>query len=141
MDKNGDLIFDVDEAADIHANAVHMLKRAVGVDVLTTFADIDVADMSDKNSTTSVDDLGKVERSLYNESGVAQTLFNSDSNLSLERSTLNDEAAMRSIPQQFEYLFNKVINALLKNKKYSYKFKILDTTIYNYKELAKLYKE
>jgi hypothetical protein len=48
---------------------------------------------------------------------------------------------MRSIPQQFEYLFNKVINALLKNKKYSYKFKILDTTIYNYKELAKLYKE
>ena len=141
MDKNGDLIFDVDEAADIHANAVHMLKRAVGVDVLTTFADIDVADMSDKNSTTSVDDLGKVERSLYNESGIAQTLFNSDSNLSLERSTLNDEAAMRSIPQQFEYLFNKVINALLKNKKYSYKFKILDTTIYNYKELAKLYKE
>ncbi len=37
MDKNGDLIFDVDEARDIHNNAVHMLKRAVGVDVLTTF--------------------------------------------------------------------------------------------------------
>jgi hypothetical protein len=34
-----------------------MLKRAVGVDVLTTFADIDVADMQDKNSTTTSDDL------------------------------------------------------------------------------------
>ena len=41
MDKNGDLIFDVDEARDIHNNAVHMLKRAVGVDVLTTFTDVD----------------------------------------------------------------------------------------------------
>lgn len=141
LDKNGDLIFDVDEAADIHANAVSMLKRAIGVDVLTTFADIAVADMSDKNSTTNTDDLSKVERTAYNESGVAQNLFNSDSNLALEKSTLNDEASMRSIPQQFEYLFNKIINNLLKPKKYSYKFKILDSTIYNYKELAKLYKE
>jgi hypothetical protein len=57
VDKNGDLIFDVDEAHDIHNNAVAMLKRAIGVDVLTTFADIDVADMQDKNSTTTSDDL------------------------------------------------------------------------------------
>ena len=99
LDKNGDLIFDVDEAADIHANAVAMLKRAIGVDVLTTFADIDVADMADKNTATSVDDLAKVERGLYNESGSAQALFNSDSNLALERSIANDEASMRSIPQ------------------------------------------
>ena len=46
-DKNGDLIFDVDEARDIHNNAVEMLRRAVGVDVLTTFADIESIDMSD----------------------------------------------------------------------------------------------
>lgn len=141
MDKNGDLVFDIDEAADIHANAVAMLKRAIGVDVLTTFADIDVADMSDKNTTTSVDDLEKVERALYNESGSAQSLFNSDSNLALEKSTLNDEASMRSIPQQFEFLLNRLINHMLPNKKYCYKFKILETTIYNYKDLSKLYKE
>ena len=141
LDRNGDLIFDVDEAADIHGNAVAMLKRAIGVDVLTTFADIEVADMADKNTATSPDDLKKVERGLYNESGIAQTIFNSDSNLSLERSTLNDEASMRSIPQQFEFLIDRLINLLLKTKKYRYKFCILDTTIYNYKELAKLYKE
>jgi hypothetical protein len=48
-----------------------MLKRAVGVDVLTTFADIDSIDMSDKNTTTSRDDLMKVERSVYNAFGVS----------------------------------------------------------------------
>jgi hypothetical protein len=45
MDKNGDLIFDLDEAQDIHENAVDMLKRAIGVDVLTTFADVTVENM------------------------------------------------------------------------------------------------
>ena len=53
MDKNGDLIFDVDEARDIHNNAVAMLKRAVGVDVITTFADVDSIDISDKNTSAS----------------------------------------------------------------------------------------
>jgi hypothetical protein len=53
MDKNGDLIFDVDEARDIHNNAVEMLKRAIGVDVLTTFTDVESIDLSDKNTTAS----------------------------------------------------------------------------------------
>jgi len=56
-DKNGDLIFDVDEARDIHNTTVAMLKRAVGVDVITTFADVESIDISDKNTTTTSDDL------------------------------------------------------------------------------------
>ena len=97
MDKNGDLIFDVDEARDIHNNAVQMLKKAVGVDVLTTFADVEVADLADKNTTTSTDDLNKVERTVYNALGVSQNLFNTDGNIALEKSILNDEASMRSL--------------------------------------------
>jgi hypothetical protein len=97
MDKNGDLIFDVDEARDIHNNAVKMLKRAVGVDVLTTFAEIDAIDMSDKNTTTSQDDLAKVERSVFNALGISQNLFNTDGNLALKQSILNDEGALRSL--------------------------------------------
>lgn len=70
-DKNGDLIFDVEEAQDLHNNAVSMLKRAVGVDVLTTFADVESLDMSDKNTTTTSDDLAKVERTLFNALGIS----------------------------------------------------------------------
>jgi len=65
LDKNGDLVFDVDEAQELHNNAVQMLKRAIGIDVLTTFADVDVADMADKSTTTSMDELQKVERGVY----------------------------------------------------------------------------
>jgi hypothetical protein len=48
-----------------------MLKRAVGVDVLTTFAEIDTVDMSDKNTTSTQDDLAKVERSVFNSLGIS----------------------------------------------------------------------
>lgn len=85
-DKNGDLIFDVEEAQDLHNNAVTMLKRAIGIDVLTTFADVEALDMSDKNTTTTSDDLEKVERTVYNALGISQNLFNTDGNLALDKS-------------------------------------------------------
>ena len=141
-DKNGDLIFDVDEARDIHNNAVQMLKRAVGVDVLTTFADIDSIDMSDKNTTTSQDDLQKVERTVYNAFGVSNNLFNTDGNLSLEKSILNDEGAVRTLLLQFGVFFDRLTQACGANKKkYNFRLYMLETTQYNYKELSKLYKE
>jgi len=72
LDKNGDLVFDIDEVGEFHNNAVKMLTRAIGVDVLTTFADVDVADMSDRGTTTTVDELMKVERAVFNEMGTSQ---------------------------------------------------------------------
>jgi len=101
LDKNGDLIFDVDEAQQLHNNAVRMLGKAIGIDVLTTFAEVEVADMADKNTATTIDELEKVERTVYNESGTAQNLFNTDGNIALEKSILDDEANMYNLLLQF----------------------------------------
>lgn len=142
MDKNGDLIFDVDEARDIHNNAVEMLQRAVGVDVLTTFTDVQSIDMSDKATSTSKDDLEKVERGVYNAFGITKNLFNSDGNLAMNNSILNDEGAVRYLVAQFEIFFDRITQNLVKNKKkYNFRLYMLGTTQYNYKDLAKLYKE
>ena len=54
LDKNGDLVFDIDEAQQLHNNAVRMLGKAIGIDVLTTFADVDVADMADKGNQSNI---------------------------------------------------------------------------------------
>jgi hypothetical protein len=129
MDKNGDLIFDIDEARDIHNNAVEMLRRAVGVDVLTTFAEIDAVDMSDKNTSTTVDDLEKNERAVFNSLGISQNLFNTNGNLSLEKSVLNDESSVRNLLLQFGIFFNRVTRAKSTNsKKYFFKLYMLETT-------------
>lgn len=142
IDKNGDLVFDVDEAQQLHNNAVHMLGKAIGIDVLTTFADVDVADMADRNTTTTVDDLEKVERTVFNEAGVSQMQFNTDGNIALEKSILNDEAALYNLILQFEAFLNDMIRKFNKTpKKINYKVQMLSTTIYNYKDLSKLYKE
>jgi hypothetical protein len=97
LDKNGDLIFDVDEARDIHNNAVQMLSRAIGTDVLTTFTEVEAIDLADKNTATSSDDLEKIERAAFNSFGITQNLFNTDGNLSVEKSVLNDESFIRNI--------------------------------------------
>lgn len=142
VDKNGDLVFDVDEAQQLHNNAVRMLGRAIGIDVLTTFADVEVADMSDRGTTTTTDELEKVERTVYNEAGVSQMQFNTDGNIALEKSILNDEASMYNLLTQFEDFLNLLIQSFNKNpKKFYYRVQLLTTTIYNYKDMAKAYKE
>lgn len=141
LDKNGDLVFDVDEAQQLHNNAVNMLGKAIGVDVLTTFADVEVADMDNNRAATSRDDLVRVERSVYNEAGVSQMQFNTDGNIALEKSILNDEASLFNLIIQFEEFLNKLVEKFDKNKKYNFRVQLLPTTIYNYKELSKLYKE
>lgn len=142
VDKNGDLVFDVDEAQELHNNAVKMLGKAIGIDVLTTFADVEVADLADKNNVSSVDELEKVERTVYNEAGTAQNLFNTDGNIALEKSILDDEANMYDLVLQFEAFLNDLLMPYNKSPKKLYlKAEILPTTIYNYKDLSKLYKE
>jgi hypothetical protein len=91
------LIFDVDEATDIHNNAVEMLSHAIGVDVLTTFADIQVEDMADDNTSTTTDDLERVERTVYNSLGISKDIFNADGNIALTNSILADESTMRTL--------------------------------------------
>ena len=142
LDKNGELIFDVDEAQELHNNAVKMLGKAIGIDVLTTFADVEVADMADTQAAASIDELEKVERTVYNESGTAQNLFNTDGNIALEKSILDDEANLYGLILQFESFLNYLIKPFNKNpKKLYYKVNILPTTVYNYKDMSKLYKD
>lgn len=141
-DKNGDLIFDVEEAEDLHNNAVQMLKRAVGVDVLTTFADVDSLDMSDKNTTTTTDDLAKVERTVYNALGISQNLFNTDGNLSLQKSIQQDESSVRNLLLQFHIFLDRIVDKKnTQKKKYNFQLYMLETTQYNYQDLSKMYKE
>ena len=142
LDKNGDLIFDVDEAQQLHNNAVRMLGKAIGLDVLTTFADVEVANMEQNNATAEDDSMDRVKQAIYDQAGVSQLQFNSDGNIALNNSILNDEASMYNLLVQFESFLNDLLKPFNKSpKKILYKAQILTTTIYNYKEMAKLYKE
>lgn len=143
IDKNGDLIFDPDEAQQLHNNAVAMLQNAIGTKVFTTFADVDVVSFAENTSSTaSSDDLKTVEQQVYSEAGISYLQFNSDSSAALDRSIANDASTMYNLILQFEEFLNGLLINFNKNKKkIIFKVQILGTTIYNYQEVAKLYKE
>lgn len=142
LDKNGELIFDVEEAQQLHNNAVQMLASAVGVDVLTTFADVDVEKLSDSSdSDTQTDDIDRALNNIFSSAGISYHLFNTDSSAALEKSLLNDAATMYNMIQQFEVFLNELAMRFNKGNKLRFKAQILGTTIYNYQELSKLYKE
>lgn len=143
IDGSGDLIFDVVEAQQLHANAVSMLGKTVGVDVLTTFADVAVESLADSAANSSyVDQLNSVKSAVYDQAGVSQMQFNTDGNLALEKSIANDEATMTNLLLQFEEFGQSLLRPFNKNpKKLRYTFSFLPTTVYNYKDMSKLYKE
>ena len=108
LDKNGDLIFDIDEAGDIHNNAVEMLYRAIGTDVLTTFTDVEAIDLSDRNVSAAVDELEKNERTVYNAMGTSRNIFNAEGNLALSNSILNDEGSIRTLILQYHIFYDRI---------------------------------
>lgn len=142
IDKNGDLVFDVEEARELHNNAVKMLGKAVGLDVLTTFADVDVANMDENTAANTDDAMERNRQNVYDEAGISQLQFNSDGNIALNNSILNDEATMYNLISQFEGFLNDLLMPFNKSpKKLYFRAQILSTTIYNYKELSKMFKE
>jgi len=142
VNKNGDLIFDVDEAKDLHSNAVAMLKKTIGLDVLTTFADISVEDMNDTISQAKTDSLVQSERAVYNQMGFSQNIFNASGNTAIEKSLVPDESSMRGLVYQFQEFLNEItMDYSKKPKKYYYRVKMLETTGFNYQDLSKIYKE
>lgn len=142
IDKNGDLVFDIDEAQELHNNAVAMLNKAIGVNVLTTFADVSVEDMADSSNETADDNVARAKGVVYDQAGVSQMLYNAEGNMAVTNSILTDEASIYQLIQQFECFLNRLLQPFnTKPKKLFFKAQILTTTIYNYKEMAKLYKE
>lgn len=142
MNKNGEIIFDVDDMNAFHNMAVSMVGDTIGVDVLSTLADIQVADMSDKGNINAADQLEKVERSVYNEAGVPQAMFNTSGNLALEKSVINDESTVLDLVYQFQDYAQTLLAPFNKSaKKLVYNVQILPTTGYNYKDMSKMYKE
>ena len=143
LDKNFEPVFDIPEIQAFHNNAVQMVGDAVGMSVLTTLANVKVEDLSDGALTSAAaDQLEKIERTVYNEAGVSQMQFNTDGNLALEKSIANDEATMVDLLLQFEDYAESLLDFVNKNiNRLHYKVSMLPTTIYNYKDLAKVYKE
>ena len=130
---DGGLLFEPEEAVEMHKGAVDMMKKNENLSVLTTYADVDaiVSKTANDNSLNSVD---KALTNIYAEAGSSSQLFGTDSNLSLSTSITNDMALMMILARKMARLITSIINEKYGNANISFTYKILPVSFYNQKE-------
>ena len=131
--QDGGLLFEPEEALEMHKGAVDMLKKNENLSVLTTYADVDaiVSKTTNDNALNSVD---KALANIYAEAGSSSQLFGTDSNLSLSTSILNDMALMMVLAQKLENFITSIVNEKYGNSNVTFTYKILPITHYNQKD-------
>ena len=130
---DGGLLFEPEEAVEMHKGAVDMMKKNENLSVLTTYADVDaiVSKTANDNALNSVD---KALTNIYAEAGSSSQLFGTDSNLSLATSITNDMALMMVLARKLARLITSIINEKYGNTNITFTYKILPVSFYNQKE-------
>jgi len=130
---DGGLLFEPEEALEMHKGAVDMMKKNENLSVLTTYADVDavVSKTANDNSLNSVD---KALTNIYAEAGSSSQLFGTDSNLSLSTSITNDMALMMVLARKLENFITSILNEKYGNTNITFTYKILPVSYYNQKD-------
>lgn len=128
------LVFEPDEAEEMHAGAIDMLEDNPDVDILTTYADVELLDLSsDDDEKTEVDD---VQDLIYESAGVSKELFSATTDTGLDFSLKNDLSLMMILGNKFASFFTSIINYTYSNKKVKFKLTILPVSHYNSEDYA-----
>jgi len=141
IDKDGMPTLLLEEAQELHRNVYHMISNPTKtVDVVTSFAEIQVLDLMDKNSKEQND----VEHALsmvYSTAGTPMVLFNAgnkSSSVGLALSVNVDENLMFPLLEQFSLWYTMRVKQITKTP---FEIKFLEITKFNRSEKFKEYKE
>ena len=140
IDNKGELVFQLDEVADIHASVAEMLKDTDTVEVLTTFGDTDLENLQDSTAASqSSDRIEKYKTNAWNAAGRSSILFNATNSSSLAYSIKKDETIMMAYLNVYESWLKFLINERFKRPGLTFDFEILPTTVFNRSDLQGLY--
>ena len=140
IDKDGQLVFELEEVADIHASVADMLKDVDTVDVLTTFGDTDLESLQESSSATqSADRIAKYKTNAWDALGRSSILFNAEGSSSLAYEIKKDEALMINYLNAYETWIKYHLNRKFSRTGLSFDFEILPTTVFNRIDLQQAY--
>lgn len=123
------LVFEPDEAEEMHDGVISMLQNNPETDVLTTYNEISLLDLSSKSDEkTSID---SAQDLIYEAAGISKELFCATTDAGLDYSLKNDLAMMMMLGQKFAHFFDVLINTKFSSKKLKFKFLILPISYYN----------
>lgn len=128
-----ELLFEPDEAEEIHSGTVGMMKGEKNIRVLTTYADVDA--IVSKTSADSVSTtLENMLNSIYLEAGASNQLFSATGSNSTDASNKNDLAFVMVLAYKFSRFVTNIVNSLYANGNINFKYAILPITWQNQSE-------
>lgn len=125
-----ELLFEPDEAQEMHQGAVEMMRSNKGVAVLTTYADVD-AIVSKTTSDAVSDTVTKMVNNIYYQASASPQIFAPTGTKSVDVSIRNDISLMMTLANQYAHFITYAVNYLYGNTNISFSFKILPVTLYN----------
>lgn len=140
IDKNGELVFELPEVAEIHASVAEMLKDVETVEVLTTFGDTSLESLQENSAASqSADRIDKYRKNAWSALGRGELLFNPDGSSSLAYAIKKDEAFMIKYLNVYEHWLKFILNEEFSRLGVNFDFEILPTTVFNRQDLQNTY--
>ena len=127
---DGTLLFEPDEALEMHSGAVGMMKGNKNISVLTTYADVDAV-VSKTSSEATTNALEKNLQNVYARASVSGQLFAPTGSQALNTSITNDMALMMVLADKYSHFVTFIINFLFANANINFKYSILPVSWYN----------
>ena len=138
--ENGELVFELEEVADIHASVANMLADIDTVDVLTTFGEANLENLQDSTAASqSSDRLEKYKKNVWDALGRGEVLFNATNSSSLAYSIKKDESLMRGYLNVYITWIRYLINTRFAKKSLKFDFEIIPQTVFNEQDLQSSY--
>ena len=128
---DGRLLFEPDEAAEMHAGAVGMVRKNANTTVLTTYADVDSISSRGSTENGATNALEAMKQNIYSQAGVSGEIFAATGGNTTETSIKYDTAIMMYLANKFARFVTNVVNENFANSNISFKYTILPITHQN----------
>ena len=133
---DGTLLFEPDEALEMHSGAVGMMKGNKNISVLTTYADVEAV-VSKTSSEASTNALEKSLQNVYSKANASQQIFAPTGTQALSTSITNDMSLMMILAHKYSRFLTFIINFLFSNQNVTFKYEILPVSWYNVSDYIK----
>lgn len=131
----GELVFEPNEAAEMHKGAVNMLKDSnPNISVMTTYGDIDSIGFTPSSDTATNNAIERTKNNIYDTGGVSSQLFASTGNIATQLSLKNDLALMMILGNKMSIFISSLINQLYSKNYLTFRYYILPVSWYNERE-------
>lgn len=127
---DGRLLFEPEEAVEMHSGAVGMVRNNKNTSVLTTYGDVSA--ITSKSSTEGTNtSLEKMQQNIYSQAGVSSEIFAATGGNTTETSIKFDTAIMMYLANKFARFVTNMVNSNFANSNVNFKYTILPITHHN----------